>query len=269
MEATDYNATVIGKMLVTPDLMILRVHTDEPRENFKAGQYTVVGLYGAEPRSANSAPETDPTPPGKLVLRPYSIASALSRVQEFEFYISQVKSGQLTPRLFQLELGGRLHVGKRIIGVFTLADTPPEADIVMVATGTGLAPYICFLRSHVNDRPNSKMAVIHGAAKPWDLGYFSELTFLASTFPNFYYLPTLTHADHTWAGHRLWIEDFLVSGELERATGIQVNPDKTHFFLCGNPTMVEKVTQILSASDYQRHSRQRPGSLHVEEFKSR
>ena len=167
------------------------------------------GLYGHESRSPNSAPEEEPAPGDKLILRPYSIASARTSTQEFEFYISQVKSGQLTPRLFALEPGDRVHVSTRIVGVFTLADTPHDADIVMVATGTGLAPYISFLRSHVAERPQSKMAIIHGAAYPWDLGYYSELTFLAQTFANFYYLPTLTHADQTWTGYRYWIEQML------------------------------------------------------------
>lgn len=266
MEDSQYNATVIGKILVTPDLMILRVRTDEPRDDFEAGQYTVVGLFGHESRSPNSIPEADPAPPERLILRPYSIASARTSTQEFEFYISQVKSGQLTPRLFALQHGDRIHISTRIVGVFTLADTPHDSDIVMVATGTGLAPYISFLRSHVTQRPQSKMAIIHGAAYPWDLGYYSELCFLAQTFANFYYLPTLTSADETWTGYRYWIEEMLDRGVLAKESGIEVDPDKTHFFLCGNPKMVENVTEYLTARGYTRHSRRSPGSLHIEEF---
>ncbi|MCK4800963.1 MAG: hypothetical protein KAS84_03160, partial [Anaerolineales bacterium] len=98
MEESKYNATVVGKILLTPDIMTLRVDTDEPRNEFKAGQYTVLGLYGNEGRSPNSTPEYDPVDPKKLLQRPYSIASATSQLQQFEFYISQVKSGQMTPR---------------------------------------------------------------------------------------------------------------------------------------------------------------------------
>ena len=268
MGTSQYNATVVSKILVTPDLMILRVRTDEPRADFKAGQYTVLGRYGFEPRSPNSSPQAIDSPPDKLILRPYSIASARSDTQHLEFYISHVKSGQLTPRLFNLEMGERLHVSTRIVGVFTLADTPEGCDIVMVATGTGLAPYISFLRSHVTDRPDTVMAVIHGAAFPWDLGYLGELTFIASTFHNFVYLPTLTHADDMWTGYRLWIEDLLNEGVLERETGIATDPERTHFFLCGNPMMVEKVSALLAERGYTRHTRRRPGSLHVEEFRS-
>ena len=261
-----YNATAVGKTLVTPDLMILRVRTDAPRSKFKSGQYTTLGLYGHEPRSPNSVLEAVESPAEKLIRRPYSIASARQDTQQFEFYISQVKSGQLTPRLFNLEMGGRLFVGTRIIGVFTLSDTPADCDVVMVATGTGLAPYISFLRSHITERPGVKMAVIQGAAQPWDLGYYSELTFLANAFSNFVYLPTLTHANETWTGHRLWIEEILEKGILEEESGIVLDPDKTHFFLCGNPKLVENVSALLIEKGYSRHTRKRHASLHIEDF---
>jgi ferredoxin--NADP+ reductase len=268
MEESKYNATVVGKILLTPDIMTLRVDTDEPRDAFSAGQYTLVGLYGKEGRSGNSSEEADPVEPDKLIQRPYSIASTTDQVQQFEFYISQVKSGQLTPRLFNLNPGDRLFVSKRIVGVFKLADTPQNQDIVMIATGTGLAPYLSFLRSYLTDRPKSKMTVIQGAAKQWDLGYYSELSFLDSSFDNFTYIPTLPEADQTWTGYKLWIDDLLEQDVLMKETGIEVDPDNTHFFLCGNPKMVEGVSNWLKDKGYSRHTRKEPGALHIEEFYS-
>ncbi len=266
MEKSKYNATVVGKILLTPDIMTLRVDTDEPRNEFNAGQYTVIGLYGSEKRSPNSTPEADPADTEKLIQRPYSIASATGQLQQFEFYISQVKSGQLTPRLFNLAPGDRIFVSKRIVGVFTLADTPENQDIVMIATGTGLAPYISFLRSYLVSRPESDMAVIQGAAKQWDLGYYSELSFLEDTFSNFIYLPTLTKADDTWNGYKLWIEQLLENNILKDEAGIKIDPDKTHFFLCGNPKMVANVSEWLIRKGYTKHTRKESGALHIEEF---
>jgi ferredoxin/flavodoxin---NADP+ reductase len=266
MTESKYNATVVGKILLRPDIMTLRVDTDEPREEFSAGQYTLLGLYGREERSPNSTPETDPSDPDKLIQRPYSIASSTANLSQLEFYISQVKSGQLTPRLFNLEPGDRIYVSKRIVGVFKLADTPQHMDIVMIATGTGMAPYMSFLRSYLTERPESKMAVIQGAAKQWDLGYYSELTFLDTMFDNFIYVPTLTEADTTWSGYELWIEDMLEKGLLKSEAGIDIDPNKTHFFLCGNPKMVENVSGWLYDRGYTKHNRKEPGSLHIEEF---
>jgi ferredoxin--NADP+ reductase len=266
MADSKYNATVVGKILLTPEIMTLRVDTDEPRDKFSAGQYTLLGLYGSEDRSPNSTEEADPVEPDKLIQRPYSIASATGQLQQLEFYISQVKSGQLTPRLFNLNPGDRMFVSKRIVGVFKLADTPQDQDIVMIATGTGMAPYLSFLRSYLTDRPESKMAVIQGAAKQWDLGYYSELTFLENSFENFTYMPTLTEADQTWSGYQYWIEEMLDKQILEDEAGIAIDPNKTHFFLCGNPKMVENVSGWLFKKGYTKHTRREPGALHVEEF---
>ena len=110
------------------------------------------------------------------------------------------------------------------------------------------------------------MAIIQGAAKQWDLGYYSELTFLENTFANFTYIPTLTDADETWTGYKMWIEEMLNADILAKEAGIAVDPARTHFFLCGNPKMVENVSGWLYKKDYTKHSRKEPGALHIEEF---
>lgn len=260
-----YNATVIGKILLSPDLMVLRLKTDEPRNEFKAGQYTTIGLFGKESRSINSSVPLEELPDDFLIKRPYSIASANTETRDFEFYISQVKSGQLTPRLFNLNQGDRMWIDDKILGVFSLHETPPKTNIVMIATGTGLAPYISFLRSHLNDHPDIHLAIIHGAAYPWDLGYLSELSFIQNLFKNFHYFPTLLKADNTWTGLTGYIEKHLEANLLE-SVGIEINPDKTHFFLCGNPKMVESVTNFLSKYNYSKHKENCPGALHIEEY---
>jgi ferredoxin--NADP+ reductase len=266
MQKSPYNATVSGKIMITPDLMILRVRTDEPRNEFKAGQYTSIGALASEPRSQNSVLPLTQIPDNELIIRPYSIASANHETQNFEFYISHVKSGQLTPRLFNLSQGSRMWCDTKILGIFSLNETPPDCNIVMIATGTGLAPYISFIRSHINEHKNIKMVVIHGAAYTWDLGYYSELTFIDRTFPNFYYFPTLLKSDSSWNGLQGYIEKHLEAGLLENEAGIEVSPDKTHFFLCGNPKMVESVTAYLEKHNYTKHTKKRPGALHVEEY---
>ncbi|MBT3323146.1 MAG: ferredoxin--NADP reductase [Anaerolineae bacterium] len=261
-----YNATVIGKIMITPDIMVLRVNTDTPRAEFESGQYTVIGLYGHEARSVNSGEEHKESQSDKLIQRAYSIASNRASSNQMEFYISQVKDGQLTPRVFGLEQGDRLYVSERIVGMFKLSDTPKGFDIAMVATGTGVAPYISFLRSHIAENSDINMAVIHGAAHQWDLGYYSELSFLASTFPNFHYFPTLTDADETWQGRKLWIKELLEDEILANEANIATDPEKTHFFLCGNPKMAEGISAWLNEYEYEKHSRKVPGALHVEEF---
>lgn len=265
MNTIEYNATVTGKILITPDLMILRVRTDESRSEFVAGQYTTIGLLPKELRSQNSVVLLEDIQENEMISRPYSIASANHETQNFEFYISQVKSGLLTPRLFNLVQGSRLWVDNKILGVFDLNQTPKDSNIVMVATGTGLAPYISFLRSHINTHKDIKLAVIHGAAYPWDLGYYSELKFIENIFSNFYYFPTLLKADDAWTGLRGYIQTHLQNGILD-SVGIEINPEKTHFYLCGNPKMVDSVTEYLKKFNYKIDKKNMPCALHIEEY---
>jgi len=266
MDTPLYNATVVGKIMITPDIMIFRIDTDQAREEFEAGQNILLGLYGYEMRSSNSEPEVVPAEREKLIQRPYSIASAKNETRQMEFYISQVKSGQLTSRLFNLNIGDRLYVGTKISGHFRLDETPDGSDIVMVATGTGIAPYISFLRSHIIERPESKMVVIQGAAHRWDLGYYSELTFLEKTFANFFYVPTLTDPDDRWDGYQLSIEDLLRNDTLQNWFNITPDPERTHFFVSGKPEMVSNVSEWLHEFGYTRHHPDNPGELYIEEF---
>lgn len=267
MDSNQYNATVIGKILLTPDLMVLRCRTDEPRSKFFAGQYGTIGLMDYEPRSTNSVPPTEKVPKNTLIKRSYSIASSGNDPQHFEFYISQVKAGQLTPRLFNLTPGRRMWVDPEIPGHFKLIETPPNCNIVMVATGTGLSPFISFLRTNLMDFRNVNLAIFHGAAQPWDLGYHSELSFIQNAFPNFHYLPTLLKADDYWEGLRGYIERHLEDKVLENRCGIEIDPKKTHFYLCGNPRMIESMNNFLVGKrGYKLHKHDSPGELHVEEY---
>lgn len=266
MNESPYNATVVGKIHLTPDLMILRLKTDEPRNEFIAGQFTTIGLLAKEQRSPNSVMALEKMNDDLLIKRPYSIASAKHETREFEFYISQVKSGQLTPRLFNLTQGRRMWVDDHILGVFNLNQVPEGSNIVMVATGTGLAPFMSFLRSHLAEHLNSKLSILHGAAYPWDLGYYSELMLIKNTFRNFSYFPTLLKADSSWNGLTGYIEKHLENQVLENEAGIILDPEKTHFFLCGNPKMVESVSGFLFKKGYTKHNDNQPGSLHIEEY---
>ena len=84
---------------MNPDLIIVRVRPDGPLFDFKAGQYTVLGLTGSSPRATFSEPETEPPRPERLIRRAYSISSSSKQDEYLEFYISLVRSGELTPRL--------------------------------------------------------------------------------------------------------------------------------------------------------------------------
>ncbi|ABL65491.1 ferredoxin--NADP reductase [Chlorobium phaeobacteroides] len=266
MDVSRYNATVTEKNMVTPDIMILKVSPDKKPDSFEAGQYTLLGLFGEESRSFGSDSEVDPAEPQKLIKRPYCFSSGNNITNNLEFYISQVKSGQLSPRLFGLEPGRRIFVGDKISGLFRLDETPDGNDIVMIATGTGVAPYISFLRSHIVERPESKMVVVQGAAHRRDLGYYSELESLETAYANFFYFPTLTDPDSDWKGYRMSVEELMEREVIQNQLNISPDPERTTFFLCGNPKMIEHVSGQLASFGYVGHQHGEQGSLYAEAF---
>ena len=170
------NAVVTLRDEISPWLMILRIEPDGWQlPEFAAGQFAVIGLPGSASRCALSEPEESPADPNKLIRRAYSIASSSLTKPYMDFYVALVTSGALTPRLFGLKIGDRIWLSPKIAGMFTLDQMPADKHVVMIATGTGLAPYMSMLSTHLMCGEARRFAVLHGARHSWDLGYRSQL----------------------------------------------------------------------------------------------
>ena len=178
MSKNPYNATLIRRCELNSGLIIMRVETDGLLFTFEAGQYTVLGLQAGSPRVAMSDPGEDAPSSDRLIRRAYSIASSSVENQYLEFYVSLVRSGALTPRLFSISEGDRLWLGPKAVGQFTLEQVAPEHNLILISTGTGLAPYLSMVRTAHRCGQGRKFYVIHGARYSWDLGYRSECKLL-------------------------------------------------------------------------------------------
>lgn len=266
--SSEYNATVIRRVDITPRLVILQVRPDG-EFSFKAGQYTTLGLLPETPRVPEAdVLEPDPSKPGKLIKRAYSISSGSQTKDHMEFYISLVPSGELTPRLFTLGEGDRVFVGTSGKGMFTLDKIPVDRNILMVATGTGLAPYVSMLRTHLAGCPTQPVAVLHGAAYSWDLGYRGELEGLNARCHNLAYIPVVSRpdSDPDWRGRVGRLTDWLRRPELAQACRFDLQPETTHVLLCGNPGMIEDAQSLLEFRGFKLDSRKDPGTIHAEKY---
>jgi ferredoxin/flavodoxin---NADP+ reductase len=172
----EYNATLIERVDVTDALTLFRVQPDHPPTDkpwFTPGQYCVLGANNAEKPELGS------------VRRSMSIASAPEDDGPVEFYVRFVSKPEsenpLTHLLWKLKTGDRMYMRPVAAGVFTIKDTVGLADSrikVMVAAGTGSAPFVSMVRSELRRNPNadlSKYVLLHGASYPADLGYRDEL----------------------------------------------------------------------------------------------
>lgn len=263
-----YNACVIAREEINPALLVLRVKSDGELFTFKAGQYATLGLLAREPRLEGAAPETETRPPDFMIKRAYSIASGSVQRQYVEFIVTLVHSGEFTPRLYNLKIGGRLFMAPRAKGMFTLDRVPAHKHVVLIATGTGLAPYMSFLRSHLTPAERRKYVILHGARYSWDLGYRAELETLARVCPNFTYVPSITraHEDPFFSGEVGRIQTLLERGVIEQRSGLALDPEQVDVFLCGNPDMIVAASQWLQARGFQEGKRGDIGTLHMEKY---
>lgn len=249
-----YNATVVGLRLANPELMIIRVQSDFPRPPHKPGQYTSLGLGYWEPRVPGCQDETlTPEIQTRLARRAYSISCSIlddagqlldiERTNWLEFYIVLVRSSDrpqapaLTPRLFQVREGDRLFVQEKITGHFTLDPVQPDDTVVFLATGTGEAPHNYMLWDLLRRNHPGRIVSVCCVRYAADLGYLAIQQELMKRYPNYTYI-SLTTREPSMAGKKVYIQDLLQSGELERQIGQSLDPAHAHVYLCGNPNMI-------------------------------
>jgi ferredoxin--NADP+ reductase len=250
-----YNATVVWLDKPNPDLMVMRVRPDFPIPPHRPGQYSTLGLGMWEPRFPGCQEELlKPGDEAKLVRRAYSLSCSvidsegrlldLAAADWLEYYIVLVRSTAdpahapaLTPRLFLLREGDRLQVGERITGHFTLHGVRPTDTVVFLSTGTGEAPHNYMLWELLSNGHCGRILAVCCVRYRQDLGYLAVHDRLARDWPNYDYLP-LTTREATDAGRKVYIQDLLVSGQLEERLGAKLDPATTHVYLCGNPAMI-------------------------------
>ncbi len=262
------NSIITNIIKVSDSMRIVRVKPDEWNlPPFKAGQFVVLGLPGSFPRIQDATEEFKEQDPDKMIRRAYSIASS-STDEYVEFYISLVRSGSLTPRIWNLNIGDKIYMSQKPTGMFTLDQVDENQNVVLIATGTGVAPYMSMLRTDALHRKGN-IVIIQGASNSWDLGYFSELKLLSNMFKNFTYYPTITEPDKEpagWSGDTRFIQDIWVDPKFAEKIGFIPEKDNTHVFLCGNPIMINTMKDLLHKEGFKDHSRREPGQIHAEEF---
>ena len=233
VQANHCPAELIERRDVSQDLAILRFRVAE-RLSFTAGQYATIGI----------------AVDGDVVERPYSIVSS-PHEPFLEFFIELVPGGNITPKLWELKLGSTILVRRRIVGQFTL-DTGVTHHL-MLATVTGIAPFVSILRTQQIDRErgatsNHQFVVIHGASQSADFGpYRSELEAL-SRAGWLTYIPTVSRpwAEPGWKGETGRVEDIM----RKHADQLGFDHSNSVAYSCGHPQMVTNVKAILARARF-------------------
>ncbi|WP_343682505.1 ferredoxin--NADP reductase [Acinetobacter baylyi] len=219
---------------------------------FSAGQFARIGLKVKD----------------DLVVRAYSIVSSPFD-ETLEFFSIVVPDGAFTSNLQHLKIDDELYLEKIPYGFLTLAryQLPLPQDLWLLATGTGLAPFISMLQDFSTWENYQHIYLVYSVRSAAELAYVEKIQEIAATFGEghrgFKFIPVVTRDPHAALHERLPV--LIENGELEKAANHTLNPASSHVMLCGNPQMVEDTKEALKRRGLSMN-RRGEGNIAVENY---
>lgn len=174
---------------------------------------------------------------GKILRRPYSIASAPFSPDRIELCITHVQGGPASTFFHQLQGGEPLDV-LGPIGRFTMPEELPR-DVVFIATGSGIAPLRSMLRDRLRRGAARTLYVIFGNRYTEDILYKGEWEMLEKEHPHFHCLLTLSRAGAEWPGEKGYVQT--------KITPFVPNPLEKDYYICGLNKMIIDVQATLQS----------------------
>ncbi len=221
---------IVSRRDYAADLWSIRVQPEHPLA-FKPGQYATLGLEGAD----------------GVLEKPYSIVSSPLE-DEIEFFFELVPHGELTPSLQKLYTGETVLMRRQAKGLFTMDGKSGHRHHYLVATVTGVAPYVSMVRTLARDAeagrpPHDRLVLLQAASRSLEFAYHEELVALAKKYRWLHYIPTVSRPweDPSWRGEVGRVEDVL----RKYLDAFELDSSNTTAYLCGHPQMIENAKGIL------------------------
>ena len=202
----------------------LKILTDDEGISFKPGQYVQLKV-----------PKYEMTQEAEY--RAYSVASSAEESRDLELLITKVAEGAVSTYVHDFLKEGEELTINGPYGDFYLHES--EKDILLIATGSGLAPLLSIIRQIEEEKIDRKTTLFFGARKVKDLLYYDELKAFDEKLPNFTFIPTLSRSteEEQWQG-----EKGRVTNLIEKF--IPDNADK-EVYICGAPAMIHSCEGLL------------------------
>lgn len=219
---------------------------------FTAGQFARIGI------------ETD----GERVVRAYSIVSS-PFADILEFFSIVVPDGAFTGQLQHLKEGDQLLLEKIPYGFLTLTryQKPLPQDLWLLATGTGLAPFLSMLQDFEPWQQYQHIVLAYSVRTADELAYVDEINQIVESFgeggASFKFIPVITRDAQAELHQRLPV--LIENGALEQHAGLLLSSETSHVMLCGNPQMVEDTRNALKARGLSMN-RRGEGNIAVENY---
>ena len=220
---------------------------------FSNGHFTMIGLR------VNNKP----------LLRAYSIASA-NYEDHLEFLSIKVEEGPLTSRLRNIAVGDTIIVGRKPTGTLVVDYLLPGKRLYMLATGTGLAPFMSIVRDPTTYERFEQIVLVHGVRNVDELAYHDLLVdhlpaheFLGDMVSSqLLYYPTVTREEYRNQGR---IPDLIESDKLFAELGLPpLDAAQDRVMICGSPAMLRDIRQLLERRGFREGNTSTPGDFVIE-----
>lgn len=222
-------ARLVDRVDYTDDLMVIKMEPEGFDFKFKPGQYCTLGLEGIE--------------------RAYSIVSA-PHEPFLEIFVELVPEGELTPRMWRMEIGDTMSIRPRPKGIFLM--DPSVTQHLMLGTVTGVAPFVSIVRDHLHyGRDGHHFYVIEGASYRDEFVYDVELAQLAAAHPDAVtFVPAISRPTEErnagWEGVTGRLNN-IVADQLEK---FALERAQTLIYACGHPGMIEASREIVTSDGW-------------------
>jgi ferredoxin--NADP+ reductase len=220
---------------------------------FSNGHFTMIGLM------------VD----GKPLLRAYSVASA-NYEEHLEFLSIKVPDGPLTSRLQHVQPGDGILVGRKPTGTLVVDYLRPGRRLYLLATGTGLAPFMSIVRDPEVYERFEQVVLIHGVRQVAELAYRQMLTeellrheYLGEMVSaKLRYVPTVTREPFPTMGR---IPDLIDSGRLAAMLHLpDLAPADDRVMICGSTAMLRDLKALLERRGFEEGNTTRQGDFVIE-----
>ena len=227
---------------------------------FTAGQFVRLGIHGKdlqhfaqnhETKLTISETQGQPVDLDGYVFRAYSVAS--SPYDEFiEFFSVVIPQGEFTSKVNHIQVGDSLLLNTTPFGYLTLAryQLPLPNDLWLLATGTGLAPFLSILKTIDVWQQYQRIILVYSARTSQKLAYQAQISSIKSIYGDngaaFVFLPIVTR-EADYAGEKARIPNLILSSKLTELVGQKLDKERSHVMLCGNPQMVEDTKEALKS----------------------
>ncbi|MCW4113343.1 ferredoxin--NADP reductase [Aurantimonas sp. MSK8Z-1] len=206
---------------------------------------------------------------GKPLLRAYSVASA-NYEETLEFYSIKVANGALTSRLKEIVPGDTVIVGRKPTGTLVQDSLKPGRNLYLLATGTGLAPFVSVIKDPEAYERFERIVLVHGCRSVAELAYGEKHVAELATHEylgevaseQLLYYPTVTREPFRNRGR---VTDLLASGKIAEEFGLPaLDPAEDRAMICGSPEMLADTQALLESRGFDEGSHTTPGAYVIE-----